>query len=102
MAEMLAYDWPGNVRELRNLIERAMILTQSSTLHVTLGRAPVHTASLNGCVGTLEHAERTHILIALEQCRWRIRGSRGAGQLLDIKPTTLESRMKKLGITRPR
>jgi formate hydrogenlyase transcriptional activator len=102
MAEMQAYDWPGNVRELRNLIERAMILTRGSTLYVTLDRTPVHTGSLNGCVGTLADRERSHILGALIQCRWRIRGSGGAGRLLDIKPTTLESRMKKLGITRPR
>jgi formate hydrogenlyase transcriptional activator len=100
MEQMQGYGWPGNVRELRNIIERAMILTQSTTLHVALERMSAGVAKVDGKIGTLKDAERAHILRALERCHWRVRGPTGAGLLLDIKPTTLESRMKKLGLAR--
>jgi transcriptional regulator with GAF, ATPase, and Fis domain len=97
MRRLQAYDWPGNVRELRNVIERAMILSREGTLVVSLGK------SGNGTPGgqTLKEVERNHILAILEQTRWRIRGDAGAARILDMNPTTLESRMKKLGIRRP-
>ena len=101
MAALEAYAWPGNVRELRNVIERAMILARDSTLHVSLGRAPAR-APVGPAPGTLDFAERTHILRALEQSDWRIRGALGAAERLGMKPTTLESRIKKLGLRRPR
>ena len=99
MAALIDYPWPGNIRELRNVIERAMILSRGPMLQIKLG----HTTSRpqpakNTPVATLEGAERSHILQALERCGWRIRGLNGAAEQLDIKPTTLESRMKKLGI----
>nr|WP_283848754.1 sigma 54-interacting transcriptional regulator [Bradyrhizobium brasilense] len=99
MAALQAYPWPGNIRELRNVIERAMILTREPILHIKTNptstfQAPV--AKSPG--GTLEEAERAHIVQTLERCGWRIRGTHGAATLLDIKPTTLESRIKKLGI----
>jgi formate hydrogenlyase transcriptional activator len=90
------YHWPGNVRELRNVIERAMILEQSSTLHVKLGHATLRPIAVKAAAGSLDEAERAIILQAVEQCNWRIRGANGAAALLDIKPTTLESRIKKL------
>jgi transcriptional regulator with GAF, ATPase, and Fis domain len=99
MKALQAYPWPGNVRELRNVIERAMILARGTTLHVSLGRTPMP-APGKAPVGTLEASERAHILRALKQTGWRIRGSGGAAELLDIKPTTLDSRVKKLGIRR--
>jgi formate hydrogenlyase transcriptional activator len=97
MAALLAYPWPGNIRELRNVIERAMILTRSSTLHIKLGH-PTSRPQTANTAGTLEEAEREHIFRALERCRWRIRGSNAAAELLGVKPTTLESRIKKLGL----
>jgi formate hydrogenlyase transcriptional activator len=98
MNAMLDYPWPGNVRELRNLIERAMILTRGPTLKVSLGRV---SAAPEAPPDTLEIAERTHILQTLEQTGWRVRGAGGAAERLGLKPTTLESRMKRLGIRRP-
>ena len=97
MAALQAYPWPGNIRELRNVIERAMILTRGSTLHIKLGHPALRPQTANAA-GTLEEAEREHILRALERCGWRIRGSNAAAELLGIKPTTLESRIKKLGL----
>ena len=99
MEALQAYPWPGNVRELRNVIERAMILARSPTLHVSLVRTPTP-APAKALVGPLEASERAHILRALEQTGWRVRGPGGAAQLLGIKPTTLDSRIKKLGIQR--
>jgi transcriptional regulator with GAF, ATPase, and Fis domain len=100
MAALGRYRWPGNVRELRNVIERAMILATDSTLRITLPetpdeRAPVATAA------TLQDSERRHIEAMLAQCGWRIRGESGAAARLGLKPSTLESRMRKLGISRP-
>ncbi|WP_201094568.1 sigma-54-dependent Fis family transcriptional regulator [Thiocystis minor] len=107
MAALLAYPWPGNVRELRNLIERAMILARGPTLHISLGPAPSPAARLPDTLPTprsedrLAARERDHIQQVLEQTGWRIRGAGGAAQRLGLKPTTLESRMKKLGVRRP-
>jgi formate hydrogenlyase transcriptional activator len=98
MAALLAYPWPGNIRELRNVIERAMILADGPVLQVKLGHKPLQTQAVKPTDGTLEEAERAHIVRALQRCNWRIRGVHGAAEQLDIKPTTLESRMKKLGI----
>jgi transcriptional regulator with GAF, ATPase, and Fis domain len=101
MAAMQAYAWPGNIRELRNVIERAMILERTSTLHVTLARAQQRSPPAGARDGTLEQVERAHMMQVLERCGWRIRGAGGAAAQLGVKPTTLESRMKKLGLTRP-
>ena len=86
-------------RELRNEIERAIILSEGSTLRVPVGlvAGPIPAAPT-----TLEDAERTQILAALHQTGWRVRGPKGAAALLGLKPTTLESRIKKLGLQRPR
>jgi formate hydrogenlyase transcriptional activator len=92
------YHWPGNVRELRNVIERAMILSRGPTLHIKLGHTALLTGTVKVTAGSLEEAERAIILQAVEQCNWRIRGPNGAATLLDVKPTTLESRIKKLGL----
>jgi PAS domain S-box-containing protein len=99
MARLSHYGWPGNVRELRNVIERAMILTRGSTLRIDVpatSRPPQDRSNR-----TLEDVERRHILQVLENVGWRVSGSWGAAEILGLKPTTLEARMKKLGIKRP-
>ena len=97
MAALVAYPWPGNVRELRNVIERAMILSRGPTLQIKLGHPTLRPQAAT-TAATLEEAEREHIVRALERCGWRIRGSNAAAELLGMKPTTLESRIKKLGL----
>ena len=99
MEALRSYSWPGNVRELRNVVERSMILTDGATLRVALPNG-VEAALLHEPALTLEDVERRHILDVLGQTGWRISGGSGAARILAIKPTTLESRMKKLGIER--
>ena len=100
MNALVAYAWPGNVRELQNIIERAVILSQRA--HLTLGDwLPKPSASPSGTrVLSLDELERQHITDVLEMTGWRVSGDNGAASILDIKPTTLEARMKKLGIKR--
>ncbi len=100
MVALLAYAWPGNIRELQHVIERAVILSQASQLE--LGDWFRTSTSQPSRVATLEDVERAHILDVLEITGWRVSGRRGAAQLLGLKSTTLESRMKKLGIRRQR
>jgi transcriptional regulator with GAF, ATPase, and Fis domain len=100
MCELQKYEWPGNVRELRNVIERAVILTKGTQLMVPAlhtCRRPLPQASM-----TLSALEAEHILSVLASTDWRIRGVGGAAERLGLKPTTLESRMARLGITRKR
>jgi formate hydrogenlyase transcriptional activator len=103
MEALTRYGWPGNVRELQNLIERAVILSVGQTLDVpvaSLGARPL--LSPNREAGeTLEEADRRHIISALERSRWVIAGPNGAAARLGIKRSTLQFRMRKLGIVRP-
>jgi transcriptional regulator with GAF, ATPase, and Fis domain len=96
MDELQRYPWPGNIRELRNVIERAMIVTESSTLQVQLP----HTAPTAAADLSMDEMQRRHILAVLEQAGGRVRGKHGAAELLGMKPTTLDNRMKKLGVKR--
>ena len=91
--------WQGNVRELRNVIEQSMIITTGTTLNMQLP-GPVKAAMDQ--VVSLKDVEHNHILTTLKQTGWRIRGKNGAAELLGLKPTTLDSRIKKLGIMRPK
>ena len=103
MKALQAYHWPGNVRELENFIERAVILTQGEDLFVSLAelkRTPSHTT--NSGTTTLEQAEREHITKALRESEWIIGGPAGAAARLGMKRTTLQSKMQKLNISRPR
>ena len=105
MAALTEYHWPGNVRELENFIERAVILSRGAELQLPLAELQQRTkipvaASSNG-LATLEHAEREHIVRALGESRWVIGGPSGAAARLGMKRTTLQSRMRKLGIDRP-
>ena len=89
------YNWPGNVRELRNIIEQAVIITDGDILQVNL---PQRVPGLPSEAVTLEYAERRHIIAALEKTGWRIKGNNGAAELLGLKPSTLYTKMEKLGI----
>ncbi|MEQ1352425.1 MAG: sigma 54-interacting transcriptional regulator [Candidatus Acidiferrum sp.] len=118
MNALSAYSWPGNIRELENFIERAVLLSPGKELRVPVSellgdsnsppaaasgsaRAPDSASASAATVSTLEQAERTHILRALQQTEWRIGGPKGAAVLLDMKRTTLQARMRKLKIRRP-
>ena len=92
-----SYSWPGNVRELRNLIEHAMILSKGKTLEVQVPkRADLETQA----IGKLVDVERRHISAVLEKTGWRIAGHGGAAEVLGLKRTTLQAKIKKLGIQR--
>ena len=96
MEALTAYAWPGNVRELENLIERAVILTRGTSLEIPL--AELRAAPGTGTPLTLEDAERDHIRRVLEQANGVVGGPNGAAARLGMKRTTLQSKMKKLGI----
>ena len=96
------YDWPGNVRELRNVIERAMIIATGPRLKIEVPKTKPF-GIVSGATArslTIRDTERDHILSVLEMTNWRVRGKNGAAEILAINPSTLESRMTKLGITR--
>jgi PAS domain S-box-containing protein len=98
LAALQRYAWPGNVRELRNVIEREMIVATGPTLVVAAPRPAA--AQRRASSSRLVDVEVEHIRAVLDSCRWRVRGSGGAAERLGVKPTTLESRMSRLGITR--
>jgi formate hydrogenlyase transcriptional activator len=99
MAALQQYPWPGNVRELRNVIERAMITATERRLSV---RLPAVNTAMPIRSTKLQDVEREHIRSVLESTGWRVRGVAGAADRLGMRPTTLETRMAKLGLRRPR
>ena len=103
MSKLKAYNWPGNIRELENLIERALILSNSDTL-VIPGFETTNQKSkqrINSVDLSLDAVLRNHILQVLEDCNWKISGAKGASELLGLKPSTLRDKMNKLGIVKP-
>ena len=100
MEALVRYSWPGNIRELENLIERAVVLSPGDVLQVPLSEI-TGVAKTKASDLTLEEAERGHILATLKKTRWVLSGPRGAANRLGIKRSTLQFRMKKLGIERP-
>jgi formate hydrogenlyase transcriptional activator len=105
MAHLTSYSWPGNIRELQNLIERAVILSRGSVLEVPMAELK---QSANGSLASplqgsirLEAVEREHILKVLRETGWVIGGPTGAAARLGLNRTTLNHRMRKLGINRP-
>jgi formate hydrogenlyase transcriptional activator len=111
---LVQYPWPGNIRELENVIERAVILSPGPVLQINLsdlkitGQAssveqtsPTSNSQPLNSGSTLADAEREHILRALQEAHWVLGGDNGAAARLAMKRTTLQSKMKKLGITRP-
>jgi transcriptional regulator with GAF, ATPase, and Fis domain len=102
MDRLTKYSWPGNIRELENVIERATILANGPMLQIDdafLHAAPAPPVQHEG---TMEEVERAHILHVLQAVNWVIEGKQGAATRLDLHPNTLRSRMKKLGINKPR
>jgi formate hydrogenlyase transcriptional activator len=100
MQALLQYPWPGNVRELRNVVERSMILAKGPRLTMDVPTAtPARTA---GRSSRLVDVEKEHIRNILESTTWRIRGAGGAAERLGLPPTTLETRIAKLGLVRPK
>ncbi len=97
MQTLQSYSWPGNVRELRNLIEHAMILCRGKTLEV---QVPKRASPELYATGDLKNMERMHLIAVLEKTGWRISGPGGAAEVLGLKRTTLQAKMKKLGIKR--
>jgi len=97
---LMRHDWPGNIRELENVIQRALILSPDGVISmndISLTAAKPPTATVGT---TLEEIERNHIQRMLNTTLWRIEGRRGAAELLGLKPSTLRSRLRKLGIRR--
>ncbi len=94
------YNWPGNIRELENVIERAVILSPGRKLELGDWIPKKAVKARREEFQSLEHFEREYILKVLHECTWRVSGQKGAAMILGMKPTTLESRMKKLGIKR--
>ncbi len=96
MQQLLAYDWPGNIRELENVLARAVALCEGRVLN-----APLTAATTETTPRRLEEAERRHIENALASTHWVLEGPQGAAAILGLNPSTLRSRMKRLGIQRP-
>ncbi len=99
---LTAYSWPGNVRELANVIERSVIITRGTALEIAEWVAQGPAPARRPAGPTLDEVERAHLLATLEKTGWRVSGPHGAARVLGLKPTTLEARMKKLGIRRPK
>lgn len=102
MKKMLRYNWPGNVRELQHVIERSILLAKGNTVTEVLlpdfNPGPSVENNKNKQVKTLEELEREHIIGVLDQCNYRVSGKGGAAELLNLPPSTLHSKIKKLGI----
>jgi formate hydrogenlyase transcriptional activator len=100
MALLQQYAWPGNVRELRNVVERAMIVHTRGPLVIVPPQGRLQAAP-SGSV-RMADVEAAHVRSVLDSTGWRVRGAGGAAEQLGLKPSTLEARMTKLGISRPR
>jgi transcriptional regulator with GAF, ATPase, and Fis domain len=103
MLAMKRYKWPGNIRELENVIERAVILSNNNFLVLpdfdTKLQAKERLIAASDL--TLDDVQREHIIKTLDKCNWKIDGANGASSILNIKPSTLRDRMKKLGVVKP-
>jgi formate hydrogenlyase transcriptional activator len=102
MDALAGYPWPGNVRELQNVIERAVILSTGASLQVPLSdlQLSLQSSEPSVAVVTLADAEREHILSALEETGWVLGGPKGAAARLGMKRSTLQWKIKRLGISK--
>ncbi|MDP9076137.1 MAG: sigma 54-interacting transcriptional regulator [Bacteroidota bacterium] len=101
--DLAAYHWPGNVRELQHLIERNVLLNKGMMIEniaITNHTTPIEYPMTDNRIKSIEDNERDYILMVLKKCNGRISGPGGAAELLDVPSTTLNSKMKRLGITR--
>ena len=101
MESLKSYPWPGNIRELEHVVERAVILSHGTQLELGDWLPKAMPGQAVKEISSLEEVERGHILVVLEKTGWRVSGEKGAARILGLNPTTLEARMKKLGIARP-
>ena len=113
--ELQGYDWPGNIRELQNVLERAVITSRSGKLFLNLSNGkksiqrkgsrvdPIEIENKGSVQSEVEMQLRyqENILNALNQCKWKVTSSDGAAELLGLKPSTLNSKIKKMGLKRP-
>ena len=100
MSKLIEYNWPGNVRELENVIERAIIISQTKELSLDDSFIKTDNKKRFNGYHSLEEIERKYIIEVLESTKWRVSGPNGAAKILGLIPSTLEYRMKKLGIQR--
>jgi formate hydrogenlyase transcriptional activator len=100
MKTLVGWHWPGNIRELENFIERSVILSPGAVLRAPLAELEQIEQSSESADSNLEVAEREHILRILRECKGMISGANGAAERLGLKRTTLNSKIKKLGIHR--
>ena len=96
--ELMDYYWPGNIRELEHVVERSLIMTSGNTIKEVFLPVIRSGTTPEGKIKTLDEHERDHIINTLELCRGKIFGSKGAAVLLGVPPSTLNSKIKKLGI----
>jgi len=99
MQALTRYSWPGNIRELANVIERALILSRGPELRLDAFLASIRPHARPS--ERLDEVERAHFVRVLERCNWRITGAGNAAEALGMRPSTLRSRLKKLGVARP-
>jgi formate hydrogenlyase transcriptional activator len=101
MDRLTKYGWPGNIRELQNVIERAVVVAEGPIVRIDESMLRIDGSSQASGLVTLEDMERAHIVRALMETKWVIHGTQGAASILGINPSTLRSRIQKLGIRRP-
>ena len=98
--KLQCYNWPGNIRELRNVLERAVITSNTDKLMIRDKLENINADELSSKYVSLEEIEKHHITKVLSDCNWKVSGANGAATVLDLNEGTLRSKMKKLGITR--
>lgn len=98
--KLMGYQWPGNIRELENLLERGVLLANGATIEDFALPVPFDKEPDEHRIKTINENERDHIISVLKKCNGKIRGAGGAAELLNVPPSTLNSKMKKLGIKR--